>query len=292
MSQLGELINRMAVQSGIDANNEGLVALLSNVAVSTYDIPDAIAASMGANLMTLDSAKNNPTIKSHFKAEVYNGLDTEVNSLMADLGLPADVITELGMEKSSTKRVSLLTKKVKEIEASKVAADGGNTIELTNQINALNQTIATEKTGRVEFEAGLKTQYQGEKKDLLVGNMLSAYDYAMPISKEANVMTASSLVATELSQQGLKVVLDDNNNLQLLTEAGTEHFDNNAKVDVRGFMDSTLGKHKLLQAKPAGGTPPSTTPPVTPTPAGATPPPSSDAFSQAATEAAQQFEEN
>lgn len=260
MSQLGELLNKLAIQSGIDANDEGLKALLSNPTVSAYDVPDAIASSIQSNLLTVESAKHNPTLKSHFYALAYNGLDTELNGLMTELGIDDTLKSELMKETSSTKRASLLTKKVKELESKKANGDGGDKTKLTEQINALNEQIANEKQSRTELETNLRKGFLDEKKSLLLENILSGYNYAMPISQEANVMTAVNLLNSELAQQGLKVDLTEDNKLSLITSEGTKFFDKNVAVDVKTYVDGVLGKHKLIQTKPANQPAPAPTP--------------------------------
>lgn len=291
MPQLGELLNKLAIQSGIDANNEGLKALLSNPTVASYDIPEAIASSIQGNLLTVESAKNNPILKNHFYALALNGLDTELDGLMTELGIDEAVKGELLAEKSSTKRASLLTKKVKELEAAKAQATGGKADKLQEQIDSLNQQILTERSKVTEVETNLKNQHKAEIKDLLLRNMLGQYDYALPVSMDANITTAMALFNSELNTKNGVLELDDNKNMVLKTKDGMKLFDNNQEIGIKDFVDGVLGKHKLLKAsgQPPVGTPPVGTPPVGTPPVG-TPPVASNAFAQAAAEAAKQFD--
>ena len=290
MSQLGELLNDLAIQSGIDVNNEGLKALLSNATISAYDIPDAIASSIQSNLLTVDSAKNNPIIKSHFFALALNGVDSEINGLMNELQFSDEVKAEILAEKSSTKRSSLLTKKAIEIEAAKGNAGNVDVEKFNAKISELNNQLVAKDAERLSYGEEITSKHRNETKDLLMKNQLSNYNYAMnTIPKEVNIATALAMINQEANTKGIKVALNDNNQLDLMTADGTKYFENNKEVNVQSFIDGVLGQHKLIVAKPSNETPPANVP--TPTPANTPGQPNASAFTQRAAELAKQYEE-
>lgn len=297
MSHVGELINALAIQSGISADDEGLKALLTNPQLSQITVPEAVESSIQSNLLTLESAKNNPKVKAHFTALAYNGLDAEIQNTMNTLGFDEATKAEILAEGSSTKRAALLSVKAKEIAekqaADKYAESGKGKDELNRQIESLNGQINSMKEQHEQAIASKVAEHRGQLQDLSLRNLLSGYNYALPLSPEANVQTAMSLLQTELAAKGLKVGLSDNNELTLTTNEGTKYFPNNKEVGVKDFADEVLGKHKLLQAK-GSPTPPAPTPPSTPP----TPPGNgthqtvvNSGFKEAASALAKQFDE-
>jgi len=248
MSQnLGELLNKLVAQAGLDTESESVKALLSNPTVSGYEIDPAIANGITSNLMTVESAKNNPTLKNHFYALALNGVDSEINNLVGSMQLEQNVVDELNAEKSSTKRVGLLINKVKELESAKLNANNTGKERLNEQIEALNSQInSLKETHANEMKAQLTT-HRENIKDLQINTLLSAYDYALPTDKDVSILTAKQVINGELAKQGAKVVLNDNNELTLQTNEGTDLYINNEKVNFKGLAESTLANHKLLK---------------------------------------------
>ena len=250
MSQtVGELINKLAIQGGINAEDEGLKALLSNAALSNTEVPDNILTGINGSLLTVDSAKNNPTLKSHFFAQALNGVDTELSNLYSEFGLGEDVITELNAEKSSTKRTGLLARKIQMLEAAKSGQSKEGKDELQKTIDSLNEQIKMDAENHQQALTNLTNEHRSGIQDMLINTSLSGYDYSLPVDKEISIQTARQILNSELASKGGKVVLNDNNQLMLRTADGSQDFYiGNDKFDFKGFVDQTLANHKLLKA--------------------------------------------
>jgi len=282
MSQLGELLNKLATQSGVDANDESLKALLSNPTIASYEVPETIVTSLTNNLMTVESAKNNPTIKNHFFATALNGVDSELNNLTTKYGFEQGIIDELNAEKSSTKRVGLMISKIQELESAKANTGGGDKAALQEVIDKLHLEMKTQ--GETHASA-LDTQTIANReniKGMLVNNLLSGYEYSLPVDKAISINTANQLINQEVNKLGAKVVLTDNNELQLTTSDGMDVFNGNDKMNFKGLVETTLANNKLLKTKEPIITPPAGTPP-----AGG----GRNEFLEAATTSAAQFDE-
>jgi hypothetical protein len=262
MALLGEYINTLAKQAGMSGEEPELKSLLSNTQVSGAEIPDAIVQKINGGLLTLESAKNNSEIKKHFFAQAYNGLDSELTGVFGELGISEEVKAELLAEKSSTKRASLLAKKVKEIESLKASAGKGDKAELQKIIDDLNAQIKTEK----ETAKKAIDQVNADKNEFVKGYMISGslgkFNYATDLAKEENFLLPKTKIQNALKEKGLRVVIE-NENLKLETEAGTDYFENNTKVDFNSFLEKTLSNNKLLAVSDPG------TPAKIPVPGGA-----------------------
>jgi len=243
--QLGDLLNKLAVQGGIPATDKELIALLSNAAISTATINDEFANKLQSGLLTIEAAKNDPTLKSYFTALALNALDSELEGLMNEFEIPDEIKTELKTEKSSYKRAAALTKKVKELESKKATASGEDKSKLAKQIDDLNRELSTVKQNFDKEKSEMIESHKADRINWELNNYFNGYSYVTPISKEANIKVAQGLINEELIKLGLKIENTDNN-LKLLTSAGTDFYQNNQKVNVKDFIDKTLSTHKVI----------------------------------------------
>lgn len=243
--QFGDFLNKIALQCGIPAEDKELVSLLSNAAIATANIKDEFANKLQSGLLTLEAAKNDPTLKSYFTALALNAADSEINTLMTEYEIPDEYKAELNNEKSTYKRISLLTKKVKELEAKKSGTNEGDKSKLAKDIERLNGELSTIKINFDKEKSDMIMAHKAERISWELNNYYNGYSYTAPMSKEANIKMAQILINEELSKQGLKIENADNA-LKLLTSAGTDFYLNNQKVTVKDFIDKTLTTHKAI----------------------------------------------
>lgn len=276
MSTLGELINKLALSGGMDADDDGLKTILGNTAVSSLELTDDVVNAINSNLLTIDSAKNNADLKNHFTALALAGVDGELARLQTSYDLTPEIIEKLKGETSSYKRIGMLVEQVKALESAKIGQTKEGQDVLQKSIDDLNKQILENNTSHQTALTDQSTKHRGEMQNLLVKTALSNYDYSLPTSKEVAVSTAENIIFGELAKQGGTVILDDNNNLVLKQSANPEMdlFQDHQKVDFKGFAESTLASHKLLKTidTPPTGTPPSIAP--------GTPSVSSNSFAQ------------
>lgn len=292
MSQLGEILNRMATQAGINPEDEGLKALLSNPTVSTYEISDNIVEGLSNGLMTMESAKNNPTIKNHYFAQALNGVDSELNTITSGLGLEQSILDELNAEKSSTKRVGLLINKIQALESAKANTNKDGKQVLQVEIDKLreehNKEVLDLRSNNTQEIDTLKDQQKDTIKGILMQSSLNGYDYSLPVSKEVSSKVALDTILNELNKVGGKVVLGDNNDLELKNNEGQDLFINNEKAIWKTFSETQLSNHKLLKTVDA----PTPSPHIPiPTPNVTGEPVQNNAFLVAANEAVKQFDQ-
>jgi hypothetical protein len=258
--------------AGINPDNEGLQELIGNESLQNIEINDEIANTISSKLMTMDSAKANSELNKHFRATILNGLDAEIDGLVNSFELPDDVKTTIANEQSSFKKVPLLVNTIKELEKAKVGANATDTNALNQQIAELNDQIVGLKSSHDETIATINETWAGKMLQSKVSTILNSYNYALPVSTDTNVLTAQTLVNQQLNSDGLKIV-DNGSGLSLKTSENTDYFVNNAKVDVKSYIDNVLGTHKLLKVNESNVTPSTNgVAPTTPT----TPPPSND----------------
>lgn len=270
---IGDFLNNLAKAAGIDATNPALVGILSNAEVAQAKLEDGFAKQLTSGFLTLEAAKNNPELKSYFTALALNPLDTQFNELVKELELPDDVRGELEGEKSSYKRITNLVRKVKDLESKKAQANSGDKSKYTEQINTLNAEISKIKNDYLAEKSQLIEQHKADRINWELNAMYNSFDYATPMSKEANIQMAKILISEELKRNGLKIEnIDDN--LRLATNEGTDFYKDNQKVGIKDFIEKTLATNKVLTIDPK------TPPPATPGTGVKAPEKPSKAFSQ------------
>ncbi|KKN67199.1 hypothetical protein LCGC14_0463720 [marine sediment metagenome] len=280
----GEFINSLAKMAGVPEDNEHLVKLLAVKEVATAEVADDFSTAILSKLMTMDAALNNPEIVNKLKAESLNAVDDKLGALAKDIFNADDTFIEtLKTTKGTYNRMDLFAKHVSEAHAAAIKTleeskgttdDKGAKAELQKTIDDLNGELSglRESTVSSTDHQAKVDSYENKILDLHKNSLFSNYDYALDVSKDVNILTASSLFNSELTKLGVEVV-NDNGNLVLKTklENGdyTKYFKDNKEVTPKDLADAVLAEHKLLKVSDTPLTPPTPgTPAVPPAPAG------------------------
>lgn len=244
--KLSEFIASMATKFNIDTTNPVFADILS----SSVDVPDPVATMFVSNnsLMTLEAAKNNNTLKMHFRATVLDGLDRSLDTIMSELQLPEEITAEIKGHASTFDRVPALVKKVKEFEALKATATGKDKTDLTAKINELNQKIAdTVNSGNAALVERQKL-HEAEMADFMLNSKIASRKLdTSRFSPELMQTIARQTVDAELAKKGVKIV-NQNRNLVLkqAQDEGLDYYENSQPVLLDSLIDQVLANNKLL----------------------------------------------
>lgn len=265
--KLNDLFKDLATKAGVDLKNPALADVLAINA----ELPDDVAQVLQANLLTMESAKNNPAIKSHYFAQAMGGVDTELERIWADPELfTADEIAEMKKEFSSTKRmVQTISKQREKLEAKLKAVEAGGKAkpgeadELRNKINELNLSIGGVKQTYEDKITALNAQHATELTNIALDMHLGTYTYSMPKDTPAGakIAAAKAVLMPEITNKGLKLERI-NGVLQLLKADGTKYFNElQQEVSFSDFANKLLAENKMLAASVGAGDPPPPPPP-------------------------------
>jgi hypothetical protein len=250
--KLGDFLNTLAGKAG---KTEEIKALLNNAILAQLEIDDTLAGDINSALLTIEGAKNNQTLKTHFSTLALNGVDAEISSAVETLGFDDAVKTELAGEKNTYQRYRKLTSKVKDtLDALKAATQNGDPKAIekyTAQINRLNGELASVKESHVpksELET-LKKQHEGELTNFIVKNTLSTKKYALEnVAADINISVAQELVNKALAEKGA-VLVKDGTRLKLMqaSDHALEYYvSSNKAVSFNDFVDRTLADANFL----------------------------------------------
>lgn len=261
--QLGEFFVDIAKKSGINADDEALKTLLANGDFFKFELPDDLAKNIDTALISMKDAKNNHTdLKNHYTKQALDGLDSTINALLDELGIPEDMRNEIMLERSSYKRPAVLIRKVKELEQKKANADKPDKAAIQKELDGLHAQLraATDKEKQLESdyakkEVNLRRQYR-------LGSMLSGYKTVFDtLDAEVKNTTLQALIDKNLQDNNAQMTFDENGNFVLLKKDGTNFYgDNNQQINAQQYIEQILSRNKALittQPPPAAGaTPP------------------------------------
>lgn len=247
MAKLGDYLNATFTNAGISSDNVGLTQIIKDVAA--LDISDDLVEKFNSSFLTVEAAKNNPTIINHIKAQVYNGEDKNHKDIMDRYEFDDSMKAELLLEKSTPKRRELLIERIAELREKKAGASQGEKSTLTKQITDLNAELVRLKTSTVPKEKldEVENSYKQRFNDMYLTSILSGHNYATDLAKEENYLLPKTKIQNALKEKNLRLK-EDNNSLKLEQEDGTDYYENNVKIDFKSFSDRVLAQHKMLAA--------------------------------------------
>lgn len=252
---VADFISAFALKAGIPKDNEELKGILSANDLSKIEMPEALFNSIDTSLLSLESAKNNhPALKGVYFAQALDGLDKELDKIREEHQLPDDVYEEIKKERSSFKKVNLLTAKIKELEGKKSASttkeDKG---AFQKQIDELTKALAEKETALTEVKNNSKKELSDFKKNIkmesLFGNYKTIFD---DLPAETKALTIKNIVLKELQDNDVDFILDEKESLDLLKKDGTAYLGpNHQRITTNAFIDSVLAKNKILKTTEA-----------------------------------------
>ena len=246
--KLQEFIKSLIVKAGGNVDDEKIKTALTAID-ENYELQDDIATTIDHGLISIENAKNNhPVIKNHYTALAYNGLDSELDRLMEDEKFTEDIIAEIKNEKSSTKRASLIARKIKELEASKANQDKAGTKALNEKISELQGLLRAEK----DSINGIKTEYEKKLRDkdksYHMRDLLAAYKTIYDkLDPETRNITINAIIDKNLRSKGYQFEIDENGNFVIQMKDGNGAFtDDHRALTPKIFLDKVMADENLL----------------------------------------------
>lgn len=246
--QFADIVKLIAEKTNQDITDKAFMDLLTVNATVGDDVYNRIESGLNG-LLTIDSAKHNPVLAAHFKANALLPADTEINNLLEELGFDDTIKTEFASEKSTYKKIGNLVRKVKELEAKKADAGKGDKATLTAEINKLNQDILTLKKQSDEQVKQLQSEHENSLLQYAMQSELKGKQYSESIPEALRVVGAQTLLEQELKKNGAKVVRTSDGSLKLVRAENSEldYMENNKPVGFGEFTDKVLSTHAMLK---------------------------------------------
>lgn len=250
--KLKDFIIGLARKAGFDPASEAAKPFFD--AIPDTDVPEDVQKGVDNNLISITDAKNNhPILKNHYHKQALDGIDSTIVDLMAEMEVDEETKAAILAEKSSFKRVPLLTKKIAELTAAKAGATAPDKKEIQKQIDALHTQIAAEKTARANDKKSFDDQLKGYQVKYKVDTLLSAHKTIHDdLDPEVKSTVINTLITKALQDNQAKFDFDDQGNFTLLKQDGTNYYgENHQQITPAQFIEQTLAKTKQLKVSPA-----------------------------------------
>lgn len=256
---LGEFINATFTNIGLPVDDELLKSVVTKAAV--IEIPDDLVSKHNSSYLTMEAAKNNPALLKHFYGSAMGNIDSAIVKMAKEFEMDDVSKAEIDLEKSTFKKLDVFARKIKELQEQKPGATKKEKEELNAKIEEYNNEIKNIKSLHLNEVDGLKTSHEKEIVDLYMSQFLSAQNYASPLAKEEDFLLPKSKINAAISDRKLKLSRDGKN-FRLMTDQGTDVFENNTKVDFKTFAEKVLADSKMttVSTPPQPGNDPIKTP--------------------------------
>lgn len=253
MAKVTDTIKNLAIQAGVDTEDAGLKTFLGNASLASIGIPDEIANKIQSGLLTIESAKANPSIKKHFTSEFETAYEKELDSLVSD-DLKDKWNETKKNEKKLADKIKAYNKLVTENETGKVKSTfDKDKSTLATEIENLNKQVSSAKEAHKAEVEKISGERSLDKINWELNSQYNGYQYAlekkdgMNMPKDACIITAKQFVDSKMKELGLNFIADENGNLALRTTVGTKYMPNNKEISAKDFISKTLTDANLLQ---------------------------------------------
>lgn len=246
----GEFITKLATMAGVSSQDQSLVDILSSSEFANYKIPDSVTEKITSNLLTMGAAQNNENLRKYFHAEIYDGLDDNLNNIINKYGLDPEISDAIKAEKKTTQKYNTLIEKMTELQTKKANAQGNKAKnEVEAEIQTLNNQIK-DLTAKLQQAPIERDQFWSDKlRNKAIQNTLAGYQYAneKDIPRDVLMETAQILLNKKLAEGNMKLQYDPEKDIiSLKTESGLDYYKDNSPVSFKSFADAVLSESKLL----------------------------------------------
>lgn len=252
-------------KSGIELT-ASMKETLNNPELTKILLDDDLVKQANEKQMTLDGAKQNQTLKQHFRFETLAPFDTEINDkLIPEYEIPDDVAAPIRAEKSTYEKYKLLVATVKQLQEKKATAQVGDKKGLIEQNDKLNgDLVALRQQAKLEKENLIK-ENQNNERDWNIRGSFSGYNYSDQYDKSDAIELGLINLNRQLMADGAKVILTPDKQLVLkqASDIALDFTRENQKVSYKDYVDKLVADKKLIKTIDKT-TPPTTTttPPI------------------------------
>lgn len=275
---LREFLNQQGKRAGL-AEDSDFAMMLSASSLGDIEVPEPIAQKFESNLLTLDIAKNNLDLKTHFIRNFMMGYDEEIVSLAKNSPLPGEVIEEIKATKNSGDKVKLAFKALNDlVEKAGKSTNKAQSEEYVAKI-AEAQAKYDEAVRKAQSDvSAVESKYVSRMQDLWEKAQLAGIQWNDAIPESARVPAYKAVISDKLNALGGKVVFDPDSNQARIVNAKDESLPLVVSGKEFGYSELqalVLQENKLLKepGMNGGSSSPASfgTPPINPANPGGTP---------------------
>ena len=250
MKKAGEFFKSLLDKAGFDTNSKEFIDLLSKSEFANTEIPTALTDAISEKLITVEQAKNDTTIKSHFTAMALDPFNNNVVKWLKDAGYEDGEISEITSDKSTYKKVERALEKI--AEAKEKAAKSGNGKDLKeyqDKINALTQQVSGFELEKKKAIEEVTNRYENQIFEQEFENVLRSKPLPGMFAPDIELTTAKQLVLKALAEKNavakkidgkIRLVNKDDEKIFIFGKDGKE-------LSFDSLTEQTLADNKFLK---------------------------------------------
>ena len=265
MAILAETLEKLLQKAGVDTSSEDFSNLIQKKEL-LVEIPDTINQSL-TSLMSLNEAKNNHQIKSHFKAEALDPFNNKITTWLTEHGVDEATAKQIAEDNNTYNKVEVAIRKIAELKEKQNGSNSkGQTAELERKINELSaqlsKTVSDAQREKEEAINSIRSQYDNEFTEMQINQIISSKPLPGQFGSDIETKIAREFLNKKLAEKNatikkvdgkIKIVAKDDEKLLI--------FDNGKELDLDTLTNMALAENKFIKVSDqSGGTPPKSTP--------------------------------
>jgi hypothetical protein len=202
-------------------------------------------------LLTLDEARNHADLRRHFRQNVLDPVDKELERWFEDMGIEDADKAEVLADKNTYVKLRKALEKTQQLESKRAGSKKAEeSKKIAEELTAAKRTLE-EMQGRLAQQA-TELERKGDERvaDYALYTRLSSLDYANEqMSKAEAVMGFRPLLENELRARGARYVLNpQTQDLELIkTDTGEPLLENNQPIRFSDFVSSFAAAKRVLK---------------------------------------------
>lgn len=199
----GDLFHNLLKAAGFDTTDKAFIDVLSKAEFANTELPESISNALTNNLLTIESAKNNPLIKKHFVGNALSPINEKIEALLTEFGVDDATKAEITANPNTYEKYVTTVKKIAELKEKAAGSNNkGQTAELEKQINELNQKLSLAATEAKTQVDSIRNEYENRIMNREIDYTLSSKPLPGQFDRDVEVNIARQFVEKALAEKG------------------------------------------------------------------------------------------
>lgn len=252
MPKLKDFFTTLANKAGLNLTDEAVAGFFNQI--PDVEVPEAVQTGIDNSLISIKDAKNNhPDLKNHYHRQVFDTLDKSFKGIYdeyPELSEDAEI-----NEANGYKKYGIVASKIAALVSKKAAATNPkDKAEVQKEIDTLHRNLAEINKLRADEKKSFEDQVRSIKTQTKLESLLSKHKTIHDdLDPEVKNTVMSTILTKALQDNAAKFELDENGNIVLLKNDGTNYYgENHQQIAPAQFIEQTLAKNKLLKVTSNG----------------------------------------
>lgn len=245
----GDLFNTLLKSAGFDTTDKAFIDVLSKAEFANTELPESIVGALTNNLLSVEAAKNNPTLKKHFVGNALDPINKGIEELLNEFGLDEVTKAELLNDPNTYNKYKVAVKKIAELkDKSAGSTNKGEKAELEKQINELNKQLSLVATDTQQKIDAIKNDYEQRILNREIDYTLSSKPLPGQFDRDVEVNIARQFVDKALASKNAIIrTIDGRIAIKQKDNPEMDIFENGKPLTFDALTDMALAANKFIK---------------------------------------------